>query len=676
MAIGDSDSGSGIGSVDLTQIGFAYNVIYAVGNSRFFITYLGDGQIAIRVLSKGGDGYYLSSYDVIDSGITSSDNGDTGTWVNGSPSVVVRELPNYPGSIDIVITTSTMSRYSHNGDWEFDYHKLSHFYSSDGAGGFNKGYLSTYAATQEEPTTLNVNTHSNYLKYSNDSAYELEAYSGQVSVNEYSIKTGALVGTKDISWESGVQRISLSVGDHLIAAGTWIGSNAWNSGVVYSYVKNGDGSESSYRLAQGQLLTSVYAKNGFVYFSHTTTNADNSRSYFISRLDGSMALDASFGTDGAINVGSDSFSIFNITDEGIIFSSQLKGFDALGNEYTDLILESGSVGYLNDSSIILETPSGPYLSDGNIQTQMDLVEMNIQAVDISNDHIVLVSPVDASIGTDSYVHLGDYIDKVHVSGSGNTILTNGGEDMVTIGANGNYVSTGEGSDNVTYSAGEEWIDSDAWAVNADLVGAGVPTGVAVSVLGYLRHSSVLDGGAGFDQLILSAGNDLLALHDSVSKYPTPSDSTELSPEIYRINLVEKIDAGAGNDLIDMTSSIIDAGDIILLGGEGNDILWGGSGNDTINGGGGSDVINGGRGEDELWGGGDSDIFEFTSGSGNDTVKDFSGTEDSVRIYLRDGINEDSADSLPVYDYGSLTITLDESVISFNADWGALEIIWL
>ena len=48
----------------------------------------------------------------------------------------------------------------------------------------------------------------------------------------------------------------------------------------------------------------------------------------------------------------------------------------------------------------------------------------------------------------------------------------------------------------------------------------------------------------------------------------------------------------------------------------------------------------------------------------------------MRIYLRDGINEDSADSLPVYDYGSLTITLDESVISFNADWGALEIIWL
>ncbi|MCO6458749.1 MAG: hypothetical protein J5I93_25865 [Pirellulaceae bacterium] len=105
--------------------------------------------------------------------------------------------------------------------------------------------------------------------------------------------------------------------------------------------------------------------------------------------------------------------------------------------------------------------------------------------------------------------------------------------------------------------------------------------------------------------------------------------------------VEKfIDAGDGNDLVDLSGSI-DAtilggsGDDILIGspladliigGDGDDNLQGGAGSDRLEGGSGRDFIQGGTGTDEIFGGDDADEITWNNGDGDDTVEGGQGND--------------------------------------------------
>ncbi|WP_136661739.1 hypothetical protein [Nitratireductor sp. XY-223] len=46
---------------------------------------------------------------------------------------------------------------------------------------------------------------------------------------------------------------------------------------------------------------------------------------------------------------------------------------------------------------------------------------------------------------------------------------------------------------------------------------------------------------------------------------------------------------------------------------------------------GADTLEGGKGNDELWGGGGADYFNFGSGDGTDTIKDFEDGKDTLVI---------------------------------------------
>lgn len=93
------------------------------------------------------------------------------------------------------------------------------------------------------------------------------------------------------------------------------------------------------------------------------------------------------------------------------------------------------------------------------------------------------------------------------------------------------------------------------------------------------------------------------------------------------SLIENAIGGKNSDRIN--GNIADNG---LTGGAGNDVLLGLDGNDALTGGRGNDNLQGGSGDDILLGGRGADTFVFNaSDAGQDTILDFKGAEDSIRI---------------------------------------------
>ena len=123
-------------------------------------------------------------------------------------------------------------------------------------------------------------------------------------------------------------------------------------------------------------------------------------------------------------------------------------------------------------------------------------------------------------------------------------------------------------------------------------------------------------------------------------------------------MISKILAGAGNDIIDLTSQRYDTsgsdsiygglGDDVIWSNGGNNILYGDAGNDFIVGGSGNDVIVGGSGNDTLHGGGGEDLFTFGEDWGNDVVEQYANG--TVKLWFSDDDDEGT------WDASSLTYT--------------------
>ncbi len=131
-----------------------------------------------------------------------------------------------------------------------------------------------------------------------------------------------------------------------------------------------------------------------------------------------------------------------------------------------------------------------------------------------------------------------------------------------------------------------------------------------------------DGGAGFDTLVMTAGHDVLALNYHV---PNPLDSTptdrDWTDRLYNIELIQ---AGAGDDVVDLAAEFVKYGDVIIEGESGDDVLWASIGNDKLFGGPGNDHLDGGEGDDSLVGGTEDDIL--VGGRGDDTMTGGDGVD--------------------------------------------------
>ena len=154
------------------------------------------------------------------------------------------------------------------------------------------------------------------------------------------------------------------------------------------------------------------------------------------------------------------------------------------------------------------------------------------------------------------------------------------------------------------------------------------TGEKVVFSGENRFADIFQGST--DENVLLLTDD--ANGDALFVYDTFTESNEnMAKSQSRLANIKEIRAGAGNDIVDMTSDAFDytGGGLSIYGGLGNDTIWansgnntlfGDAGNDRIVGAGGNDVIVGGAGDDSMHGGGGDDIFAFGGNWGNDSVE--------------------------------------------------------
>ena len=258
--------------------------------------------------------------------------------------------------------------------------------------------------------------------------------------------------------------------------------------------------------------------------------------------------------------------------------------------------------------------------------------------------------------------------------SGDDILNGGDSDDVLYGDEGNDVLHGEeGNDALYAGVGADVLMGGNGADEIYLSADGV-WGMGYSAYNHDTHQlKVLDGQnrftdvvlgdnatggtVGNDTLVLTDGNDAFFLDDIHSDVHT-SLTLSVDSSTARINSIETILGGLGNDIIDLTSARYD--NVALSGGaygeEGDDTLWGGSGSDVLNGGTGNDTLSGGSHNDTLTGGKGQDTFQFTGSSGDDIITDFSVSEtDTLEFFYQSGLNNSMHNNL----------TLDNGIITWD-----------
>ena len=235
--------------------------------------------------------------------------------------------------------------------------------------------------------------------------------------------------------------------------------------------------------------------------------------------------------------------------------------------------------------------------------------------------------------------------------------------------------------------GEQQFTSDADG-NMDLFFA---CGSTVWGSGFLaQHSGILDNWRGSGEYAVLAGKNKLA-----AIYTGSSDANVLVmtddangdalflDDIYtspgnqaRVSMISEIRAGAGNDIVDMTSNKFAyiGEEMIVFAGDGDDVVWansgsntlyGDAGNDRLIGGADNDILIGGAGNDRMHGGGGDDIFCFGGDFGNDQVEQLENS--SVTLWFAEGSSEN---------WNAETLTYSDGVNSVSVSGVDVENIFL
>lgn len=270
---------------------------------------------------------------------------------------------------------------------------------------------------------------------------------------------------------------------------------------------------------------------------------------------------------------------------------------------------------------------------------------NIEIITTGNGNNI-INLAHASIVLNAFTITGGNGDDIIWGNAGDDVINGGrGDDIIDGGPGDDVINGGRGDDDLTGGAGSDILDGgrgddiiyyndDAdWGATDVTFNLGSPNyshyATPVFLSGYNRSYDAFVGGQDVDTIQMTSGNDAIFLEDAITVNPLGANGDP------RIVDVEIIRAGAGNDVVNMTSPNWTYGDVKLYGEDGDDFLWGNEGNDVIVGGAGRDHMDGGLGDDILVVGagrdriftqdGDSDQIVYNvleSSSGSDVIWDF------------------------------------------------------
>ncbi|MCI5779084.1 MAG: hypothetical protein MR051_04615 [Lentisphaeria bacterium] len=191
------------------------------------------------------------------------------------------------------------------------------------------------------------------------------------------------------------------------------------------------------------------------------------------------------------------------------------------------------------------------------------------------------------------------------------------------------------------------------------------TGERVGLAGKNRLGDFFEGSYDANVLLLTddANGDALFVDDIYTALPG-----SLEEQQARIAQIYEIRAGAGDDIVDMTSQRFEyVGDgLTIRGGGGDDTIWavgygnylfGDAGNDRIVGASGFDFIAGGAGDDSMHGGGGMDVFTFGGNWGKDIVEQLGDEESRVMLWFAEGDHAHWDASTLTYTDGSNSVTV-------------------
>lgn len=288
-----------------------------------------------------------------------------------------------------------------------------------------------------------------------------------------------------------------------------------------------------------------------------------------------------------------------------------------------------------------------------------------------NDYISGASDNDLIFGGEGndIIYGGNHDDTLHGDAGNDVLYGESGNDVLSGGAGVDLLDGGDGDD-VFYMHGDfVWSTSFvAWNVGSP---DSIINGERVRINPRFGTNDVFIGGDGHDTLILGDGGMAVFLDDIYSASP-------IDPHAARIQGIEEIIGGNGNDIIDLTSRVHSYGDVILHGGDGGDVLWasagndviyGGNGNDNIDGGTGNDRLIGGAGNDKIFGRGGADVFVFDGESyanGLDTIGDFNALDGDM-LDISDILQGYDPFSSLLSDFVRVTQNGNNATLLVNAD---------
>jgi Ca2+-binding RTX toxin-like protein len=324
---------------------------------------------------------------------------------------------------------------------------------------------------------------------------------------------------------------------------------------------------------------------------------------------------------------------FNDVDgDELLFSLKLQGFDNLPdwinfNSKTGIVSgQIGRDGKLN-FTVTATDPFGATLSNN----------FRINVTRNMLDDIRPTTPVVQIMGTDA-------------------------SDIITATSNSSdIISGGAGDDIINYTKDSDWQEVGNFVYNA----WNIYSGDKINVIGKQRSFDAFDGGDGYDRLNLTDQNDVIFLDDAM---------VSNVGDIAKLNSIEEIDAGAGDDVVDLTSLTFSYDDVVLNGGDGNDVLWGNDGDDNLNGDAGDDNLQGGKGDDIINGGIGNDIIKgydgddkIIGGAGFDIMMGGSGNDQFIFTNKLDSIgsilNLNEADV--ILDFAKNADKIDLSALDFD-----------